>query len=377
MSVCIVCHQAYAAASGNTSGFVGGVERQTSFLARWLAQRGHKVTMLTWNEGGPLEETAAGVRIIKICRRDEGIKGLRFFHPRWTCLVKALRRAEADVYYQNGSEGVTGQVALWCRKNQKCFVFSIASDADCDPAFPAVSKHEHALYRFGLRKADRLIAQTATQQSRLRAEFGLDSVIIPLPCLIPPAGSPAGRLSASHRLLWIGRLCSVKRPDRFLNLAQACPDLSFDLVGPFCGPDGLIGEYAQNIKERAARIPNVKVHGSMKQDSLSQLYSNALCLCCTSEYEGFPNTFLEAWSHGLPVVSTFDPDGVIAKFNLGFVAGDVREMQAAIRSLIYDPAHCEEISNNDRRYFAENHTADSVLPRFESLFLETLACQIA
>jgi glycosyltransferase involved in cell wall biosynthesis len=374
-SVCIVCHQAYAALSGNQSGFVGGVERQTSFLARWLAQRGHKVTMLTWNEGGPEEEVINQVRVIKICRRDQGLRGLRFFHPRWTGLVKALRRAEADVYYHNGSEGVTGQMALWCRKNRKSFVFSTASDADCNPSLPLVSKHEHFLYRVGLRKADRLVTQTATQQWRLRTEFGLDSVIIPMPCLSPCPEERVCGLPSSRRILWVGRVCSVKRPDRLLDLAQACQDLSFDFVGPFCGPDGGIEDYAQKIKERAAQIPNVKAHGTMKQDSMSRFYSNALCLCCTSEYEGFPNTFLEAWSYGLPVVSTFDPDGVIAKWNLGLAVNNILDMKEALGALAASPARYAQMSGNARQYYLRNHTVEAVLPRFESLFLETMSCR--
>ena len=64
-----------------------------------------------------------GVKIIKICPEKSGIPGLRFFHPKWTGLLQAMQRANADVYYQNGGECVTGQAAQWCRKNHKPFVF--------------------------------------------------------------------------------------------------------------------------------------------------------------------------------------------------------------------------------------------------------------
>ena len=60
-------------------------------------------------------------------------------------------------------------------------------------------------------------------------------------------------------------------------------------------------------------MPNVTLHGRVERERMPSLYQDALCLCCTSVLEGFPNTFLEAWSVGLPVVSSFDPDHLIAE----------------------------------------------------------------
>jgi glycosyltransferase involved in cell wall biosynthesis len=366
-SLCIVSHNAYGAISGGRSGFIGGIEWQTSLTAKWFARQGYNVSLLTWDEGGPPEETIEGVRVIKTCRQKAGLKGLRFFHPKWTSLARAMRQANADLYYQNGSECTTGQVALWCQRHRKPFVFSLASDADCDPALPELSQHERMLYRLGLRKADRRVAQTATQANRLREEFAVDSVVIPMPCPEPPAENAQPPSPTGRRVLWVGRICQVKRPDRLVDLAVLCPELAFDLVGPFLEEDS-----SNAVRARADGVPNLTLHGGIPRERVHGFYDRACLLCCTSEYEGFPNTFLEAWSHGLPVVSTFDPDGVIAKHNLGIVAGNIREMQAPIRSLLDSPARYQEISNNARRYFVENHKADSVLPRFESLFLETL-----
>ncbi|MGP8201783.1 MAG: glycosyltransferase family 4 protein [Limisphaerales bacterium] len=359
-------HQAYGAMCGGGAGFIGGIEWQTSLMAKWFAKRGHRVSLLTWNEGGPAEEIIDGVRVIKLCPQAAGIKGLRFFHPKWTKLVHAMSKANADIYYQNGGECTTGQVAFWCRSHHKSFVFATASDADCTPGFPELARHDRLFYRFGLKLADRLVTQTATQADRLRDLFGLDSVVIPMPC--PQTARDFVQPSPRRgRILWVGRICQVKRPDRLLEVAVLCPELSFDLAGPFQDK-----AWTADIQERASGIPNVTLHGAIARERMPEFYRNAALLCCTSDYEGFPNTFLEAWSHGLPVVSTIDPDGVVVRHRLGAVVKDMREMQSNIRSLLAAPQYYVEISRNARRYFMENHEADAVLPRFEQLFLQTI-----
>ena len=363
-SVCIVSHNGYGAISGGEVGFVGGVERQTSLLARWLADHGYNVTFLTWDEGGAPEEMIDGVRVIKICREDAGLPGLRFFHPRWSGLIAALAIADADVYYHNCGECVTGQMALWCRRKGKPLVFSLASDADCNPALPELhSDRERFLYRFGLRKADRRVAQTETQRESLLLRFGLDSEVIRMPAPGPDhflAPEPA-----TTKVVWIGRVCRVKRPDRLVEIAKSCPDLRFDVAGPVYDDD-----YSLRVAAEADTLSNVHMLGAVPRERVSALYRDASILCCTSDYEGFPNTFLEAWSHGLPVVSTVDPDGVITRHGLGRIAADVASLASEIRSLLADSAAYTTASRNAREYYLAHHAMEAVMPRFESLFKE-------
>jgi glycosyltransferase involved in cell wall biosynthesis len=368
--VCLVAHLAYGALVG-TGGHIGGVERQVSRLARWLAARGHQVSLVTWDEGQSDGVTIDGVRVVTLCRRDAGLPGLRFVHPRWTALHQALRRAEADVYYQNCGEYVTGQVALWCRQRGRRFVYSAAADADCDARLPLMrTSRERILYRLGLRYADRIIVQTRTQQRMLREGFRLDSFVIPMPGPDVPSSperAPATPESGSGSVVWVGRICEVKRPDRFLDLAAACPQLRFDVVGPEDGSD-----YARSITQRASRMSNVVVHGAVGRDRVAGFYRHALCLCSTSDHEGFPNTFLEAWSHGLPVVSTLDPDGLITERGLGAVASDVPGLARGIHELIESPERWRMTSSNARRYFLDQHAPERALPRFERLFLDVV-----
>lgn len=363
LKVCIVAHMAYGALSGS-GGHIGGVERQTSLLSRWLARRGHHVTMITWDEGQPRPTVIDQVRVVTTCRESDGWPVARFFHPRWSSLVRALRAADADVYYQNCAEYVTGQVALWCRANRRGFVYASASDSDCDARLPLLTtRRERVLYRAGLRRADRIIVQTESQRAMLRRNFGHDATVIPMPGADYPevlAPSPA-----PQRVVWIGRVCEVKRPDRLLDLAARRPDVPFELIGPSDGT-----AYATSVLARAAERANVHVHGALPPDGVRAALSGARCLISTSDIEGFPNTFLEAWSYGVPVVSTIDPDGVIARHGLGWVAPSPDDLHAQLGEVLASPQERDRAGTRAREYFLRNHAADAVLPRFERVLAE-------
>lgn len=374
MSVCIVSHNAYGSITGGKTGHAGGVEHQTSMTARWLAKRGHNVSLLTWNEGGPDAENIEGVRIIKMCRGNEGLSGIRFFHPRWTSLNQAMKTADAELYYHNCAEYVTGQVALWCRLHGRRFVYSVASDTECELVAPPYMKrfYDRRLYLFGLLRADRIIVQTNRQHDMLLHNFGLSSVILPMPC----ASLCLGDNQKSHlnemkrkRVLWVGRIDREKRLEFLLDIAEVLPEVIFEVAGK---PSNVENPYSQKVLARAKAIRNVHVHGMVPRDRMTDLYRNASLLCCTSIYEGFPNTFLEAWSCGLPIVSTHDPDNLIQNKKLGIFTKDKAELISSIQLLLESSPKRLAISENASRYFNEYHSLEKSMHRFEDLFVEVL-----
>jgi glycosyltransferase involved in cell wall biosynthesis len=83
--------------------------------------------------------------------------------------------------------------------------------------------------------------------------------------------------------------------------------------------------------------------------------------------EGFPTTFLEAWSCGLPVVTTFDPDGIVARQGLGRVVTTVDELVAQLRALPNTEA-CSQMSRAAKNYFSENYSVETVSGRFHAAF---------
>lgn len=373
-SICFVALNAYNLLSGRKDiNHVGGAEVQQLQIASWLVHQGYPVSFVTLDHGQPDGININGIKVFKAYAREDGIRGLRFLCPRWSGLWSAMARADADVYYQRGAGNETGQVALWCHLHRRSLVFAAANDSDCDSSLYALrSRREKALYRIGLRLADAVTAQTTTQQHLLRQNMGISTVLV-RNCGCSLAGctsreQPSIIDRSSIRVLWIGRFSKQKRFEWLLDVAEQCPEISFDAVGA----SNADSEYSSLLTKRAAGIPNVKMHGRIPYAGMTGYYQRCHVLCCTSAYEGFPNTFLEAWNVGMPVVSTFDPDGVIAANGLGLMAQDVEGIVACLREIVQSPEMWLRVSKAAKKYYLTNHTSDVCLPILERL-LSTLA----
>jgi glycosyltransferase involved in cell wall biosynthesis len=366
MSICFVAHFAYGEMASVDTGHIGGVEKQTSLMAKWLAKRGYETSMLTLDEGQQDGIEIDGVKVFKMCRKEAGIKGLRFFWPKWASLNAAMKHADADIYYQNCGGYETGQVAMWCRRHVRKFVYSVASDPDCDFRLPAMrTRRDKLLYRYGLKRADAVVVQTKRQQNMLQDGFDVKATIIPMPCEgLDSNPTRTDLLQENSGVLWVGRISKEKRFEWLIDIAKRCPDITFDVVG-MANSDS---EYSNTLIKQSAAVPNIKIHGRVPHNQMSSYYCKSKLLCCTSSYEGFPNTFLEAWSCGIPVVSTFDPDGVIAEHNLGWTASTIDELVNAVKESINQPKNWQAASESAREYYLKNHTTDSCMEKFVRIF---------
>ena len=349
--------------------YFGGAERQEVYIARGLAARGHRVTFVTLDYGQDDGVEQDGITIYKSYATQDGLPGIRFFHPRWSGLTSALERANADIYYQMGADSETGQIASWCRRHGRRFVFATASDSDCERDLPRLRQHRRRwLYRYGLRRADAIIVLTNAQQVRLQQSFELQSMVI-RSCTPDPGFDPGivGRRAANRRprLLWVGRFVPVKRLEILLNVAAHCPDIDFDVAGS--------GDRSQHevceLEQRAGALPNVSLHGAVFGAELDALYLRANLLVCTSSWEGVPNAFLEGWARGLPVVSTVDPDGMIEEHRLGAVVRDARQLGTTVRNLLADP-DLTAAQLRAREYFLSHYTVEASVFALESLFTD-------
>jgi glycosyltransferase involved in cell wall biosynthesis len=335
----------------------GGEEVQQALLARAFARRGYDVKMVVADYGQPDGAAWHGVKTYKAFDPRAGLPLVRFLHPQWTGLVGALRRADADVYYVSMSGMHVGQVVMFAHANGRRALFRIAHDANCDPR-KVMLKHwrDRKLYEYGLRRADVILAQTARQQEMLRRNYGLESRIATM--LVEPAEHDHPLDSRDVHVLWVNNLRDFKRPGLFVELARELPDWRFHLVG---GPVTGHEDVHRELEIQVASAPNFVHHGRVPYHDVNDLFERTRVFVNTSETEGFPNSYLQAWTRGVPVVAFFDPDGVIRKEGLGFAVASLEEMREGVRRLLSDPALWRETSERCRRYMEREYGEDRVL----------------
>ena len=345
---------------------VGGAELQQTLLAKALAARGYAVSMVVADYGQPDGAAWDGVKTYKAYRPAAGLPVLRFIHPRWTGLWAAMKRAHADIYYVSCAGALLGQVALFARLHGAKVVFRIASNTDCDPDALLIRYwRDKRLYRYGLRRADLVLSQTPEQQQALSKNFRRDSRVVA--SMTESSGRRPSFEERDISVLWVGNMRALKRPELLLEAARELPHLQFDIIGgPMRGSEAVY----EQVRAAALEIPNVRFHGAVPYHDVGRFYERARVFAGTSEIEGFPNTYLQAWARGTPVVAFLDPDQLIARHGMGLAIGSVAQMCAAIATLNGDPVAWLAASRRSGNYMDERFDLTRMIAPYERAILD-------
>ncbi len=342
---------------------VGGAEVQQCILARLLAANGYRVSMIALDYGQPSPALVDGITVYKSFREDAGVPVLRFLHPRLTTMWRVLREVDADVYYQRSSAMWTGVVAEFCRSHGKRSIYAGASDRDFETGQEQiVLGRDRWLYRRGLARVDRIVAQNPFQIESCRRHHKRDAVLIPSCYELPRDAKP----HQGDSVLWVGTIHGYKRPHWFLDIAERLPERRFVMIGgPSVGGERLKPGYYEEVRDRAARLPNVEFTGFLPLAQVEPWFDRARLLVSTSVYEGMPNVFLQAWARAVPTVATVD---VGAPVNTVFA--DVEQGAAKVEALLSDTALWNHASSDSLAYFERNHSSSEVLARYARVLEE-------
>lgn len=361
-SICFISHDVYGYFSPNQGFTGGGAERQLYLLSRRLTdefdvsfvvgdfgqppvEESHKISL--YRGGEQLGSTGGIDQLVQIGR-----------------LFRALRRANPDVYVFRGGPKHAGLVYLLTEILQTPWIYIIANDENIGSRYDRQNPGIRRLFRHGLRRAQRVVAQTNYQQRQLGRRSGIDSVVIPNG--YPPSSNVPPHSQRRH-FLWVGRLSEgQKRPHLFLDLAERLPNESFILIGPHADAK----EYRTALEDRIDLIDNVRFPGSVSPEKIHSYYRGAKALVNTSAFEGFPNTFLEAWRVGTPVVSIeVDPNRYLPLDDYTvFTDGSIDRLVGVISTLAADIELRSSIGTRSRGEFEERYAISQIVKRYAEEF---------
>ena len=235
----------------------------------------------------------------------------------------------------------------------KCVFFG-ASDVNFEPGNELIAggNHNRKLWQMGITQMDYIVVQNQHQQRTLKDNYGKNCLII------YNVWGNGGISKEEHRptdVVWVANFRKLKRAEWMLNAAQIMSDYDFTLIG---GPSGQERDYYDEIEQRAKTLPNLHFLGQKSFDETNAIVSQSRLLCCTSTFEGFPNTFLQAWANNMPVVSTVNPSNIITTNNLGIVVETEEEFQDAVQLMLSDTDLYQNYQMSIRNYFEQQHDTE-------------------
>ncbi|MBE7417998.1 MAG: glycosyltransferase family 4 protein [Ideonella sp.] len=343
----------------------GGAEVQQTILARMLKAAGYPVSVLTGNYGQPDVEEIGGIRVYRVPSDEgRGIRGLRFLYPILTDVVSALRRVDPDIVYYRIA-GFRSMAAAWyARKYRKRFVYACASDREfLSRAETGLSRRDEFLFRSAVRMADGVLVQNIAQKDLLRSRLGRDGELIQN-CYDESGVTPA---SSGGPVIWVGGFRPLKRPELFIELARRLPARRFVMVGGADSDNDPGQEFYRRMRDLAADVGNMEFVGFVPFSEVGRYFDAASALVNTSDREGFPNTFLQAWIRGVPTLSFVNPQTIPGRTGT-IVCRDLDELAARLETMLAEPGRWGAASQACKAYFDQNHSQVAVLGRYRDCF---------
>ncbi len=286
-------------------------------------------------------------------------------------LLACLKQIEPDIIYQRVGCAYTGIAAHYARRYGKRCVWHVACDQDVLPFERTFSRNlpirylDKLLLEYGLRHADAIVTQTRTQAENLWRHYRRRAVAT-IPNYHPLPSAPPAK-SGKTTVLWVANVKPLKQPEIFLRLARdlvALDDVEFVMIGKPMGKP----EWWGRIAAEAERLPNLRFAGPQPQEAVNEALARAHILVSTSAYEGFPNTFIQAWLHEVPVLSlAVNPDGVFDSRSIGICAGSYEALKRCLVELVRDPERRDAMGAAARRHAEACHADPANLARLAAI----------
>ena len=133
----------------------------------------------------------------------------------------------------------------------------------------------------------------------------------------------------------------------------------------------------QQVEEAARDLPNLDVVGAVPYREVNRYFARAKLFLNTSDSEGFPNSFLQAWVRQVPVISFFDPDGLITAKDIGIAVPSQSDFVPAISALLQSDNRRMAMGERSRQFVIDHYWSRAVVDEYEELMAERFGIRVS
>lgn len=275
-------------------------------------------------------------------------------------LYSTLKHLSPDVIYQRVGCSYTGVASRYAKYFGCKMIWHIARDTDL-MAFEgglspisSIKYIEYMLLQYGIKNSQKIVAQTKFQDDLLYERYNRRAdVIVPNFHHFPTEDI---KKEMPIRIMWVANLKPYKRPELFIKLANDCQDLKnvkFIMIGQPQHSKSWIDKLLGQIND----VKAIEYIPEASFDKVNELLSYSHVFVNTSLYEGFPNTFIQAWMRQVPVVSlSINPDGVFDDQGIGFCSNSYENLVKDVKKIVLDSDLRLSMGIEAQKYAMETHS---------------------
>lgn len=341
---------------------MGGAEYQEKLLVEKLkSRRNLQIYFITSRIN--IDHIPEGYNIILLDVHKELNKYASFFGT--FKLLRILREIKPNVIYQRGGSALIGAAAFYSKRFNCNLIWHLASDSDVEYKIKSSLLHAHrlidqTLFNYGSRKAKHIIVQTNYQKRVVRsmnykAEIHFLKNFHPFPVENAPK-------QKKNQIIWVANFKMVKQPEVFINLSSHLYKKKLDVKCIMIGsPATDRNGYQQLLEKKINDTPNLFWLNKQPIEIVNKYINESKLFVNTSKFEGFPNTYIQAWMRETPVVTiTCDPDNLISVLGLGMRSGNFEKLVEDVINLLYDNELRTTMGKQAKKYAFKYHSLENI-----------------
>jgi len=348
---------------GHLPGF-GGAEKSMIMTANALAQKGHKVSLISVASNNPVYPIDQKIEYIYL--QDKFSKKFMNIIGRFCSMRKTLSELKPDIVICFWL-----QVAIIATLLSKFYGFKVIYSERGDPGNIEYNGLLGLVRKLIFPLIDGFVFQSDGARNYFPIIIQKKSTVIPNPVYISYDDYPLP-VQRDKVIANVGRLHPQKNQKLLINAFSKIyadfPDYQLHIYG-----DGeLRNELQQQINDFGLN-GCVILKGTTKQ-ILDTIVKSALFVL-TSDYEGMPNALMEAMALGIPCISTDCPPGgpdaiiIHGKNGLLFPVGDELQLEINMRSVLTDTDLAEIIALNAKN-ICLTHSPEVIFCNWDKFILK-------